>query len=142
MTVYATIDDLIARYGEDELVELTDRADPPAGTVDATVADKALADASQEIDLYLRVRYALPLDTVPSVIGRVCCQIARYTLHVNGAPEKVGKSYEEAIALLVKIARSTVELGIDAVEPASAPSAAPAVSGPGRVFSRDSLKDF
>ena len=53
---YATQKDMIDRFGEEDLITLTDRADrakPPTGKIDAKVLNKALSDAADLIDGYL-----------------------------------------------------------------------------------------
>ena len=58
---YATLQDLISAFGERKLVQLTDRAEPPADLVDAQVAAEALGYADNLIDGYLAARYVLRL---------------------------------------------------------------------------------
>ena len=53
---YATLDQLTDRYTERLLRQLTDRAAPPAGAIDAEVVDRALADTDAVIDGYLAGR--------------------------------------------------------------------------------------
>lgn len=59
---YATRQDIIDRYGEDELIVAADHDED--GVADATVVEQGLADASDEIDAYLAGRYTLPLAVV------------------------------------------------------------------------------
>lgn len=102
---YATVADLVTRYGEAELIDLTDRADPPVGVVDADVADGAIADASGEVDAYLGVRYALPVSPVPAHLLTAVCDIARYRLHGNRVTDEVRTRYEDAIRWLKDVAQ-------------------------------------
>lgn len=117
MPVYAQVSDLIDRYGEQEIAQLTDRATPPIGAVDAVVAERALSDADAEIDAHLSGRYSLPLASVPPVLTRVACDIARYRLWDDQAPDEVRSRYEDARRLLESIAAGKVTLG-----PAQSPS--------------------
>jgi len=108
---YATVTDLVDRFGESELIDLTDRAQPPAGMIDADVAGKALADACGEADAYLGVRYSLPLTApVPLVLVAVVCDIARYRLYENRATEEVRKRYEDAVRWLRDVSRGAAVL--------------------------------
>lgn len=116
---YATVQDLTDRFGEAELIALTDRADPPAGAVDATVAAKALDDASQLIDGYLAGRYALPLASVPSLLVTLCGDIARYRLHTDSAEGEPKARYDDAIRLLRDISGGRLTLQIAGAEPAA-----------------------
>jgi len=131
MATYAQVSDLIARFGEAEIIDLTDRADPRTGAVDATVAELALADADAEIDGYVARRYDLPLATVPPVLTRLACDIARYRLWDDRAPDEVRQRYEDATRILREIADGRHRL--EAAAP-QAPAALPAWRAPGRVM--------
>ncbi|PKG72986.1 DUF1320 domain-containing protein, partial [Shewanella sp. GutCb] len=76
VSVYASSAQMVARFGEDELVSLTDR-DGTAGAIVARVLDVALNDATALINGYLAGRYTLPLPTPPAMLERLCCDIAR-----------------------------------------------------------------
>lgn len=125
---YATVQDLQDRLGVPRLVQLTDLADPPAGTVDAAVAGKALSDASAEIDGYLMGRYAVPVTVVSALeVLRVhCVLLAHYRLLGSAADEVIRADVTAARSLLAKIAQGTV--------PLLPPAEAPAVAGVGQVL--------
>ncbi|BBL70331.1 gp436 family protein [Methylogaea oryzae] len=131
---YAVKQDLIDRYGEAELIQLTDRAS--LGIIDDTVLGQAIGDAAAEIDGYLSGRYQLPLASVPSVLVRIACDIARYRLYDQAAAEQVTKRYDDAVAMLRSIAKGELSLGTDG---ASAPTVANTaqIESAGSVFSRD-----
>jgi phage gp36-like protein len=63
---YAQPSDMIARYPNRDLVQLTNE-DPTQQVVDDSVLQQALADASAEIDGYLESRFTLPLSDAPAV---------------------------------------------------------------------------
>jgi phage gp36-like protein len=108
---YATQQNLIDRFGEDELIQLTDRDN--LGVINTTVIDRALADADAQINGYLSVRYTLPLATpVPTELERIACDLARYSLYQDRMTEIVGKRYEAAIALLRDVAAGRAKLGV------------------------------
>jgi phage gp36-like protein len=130
---YAIQSDLEQRYGADELTQLTDRAG--AGVPDAIVVARSLADADAEINGYLASRYALPLATVPPVIVRIACDIARYRLWEDRASEEVRRRYEDARRLLESIAKGMVSLGLP--EASAAPALAAVSLGNARVMTRD-----
>lgn len=109
---YCTQQDLIDRFGEDELVQLTDRAN--AGVIDEAVLTQAIGDAGAEIDGYLGGRYTLPLATVPVVLKRLACDIARYNLYDEAASEQVTRRYDGAVNFLRMVARGDISLGVDA----------------------------
>lgn len=130
---YATQADLEARFGVDELTQLTDRVG--AGVPDAAIVARALADADAEIDGYLASRYDLPLTTVPPVLARIACDIARYRLWEDRASEEVRLRYEDARRMLESIARGQVSLGLPAAN--AAPALAEVSLGNARVMTRD-----
>ena len=105
---YAALVDLQIRYGEAEILQLSDRDSD--GGHDSGVIDAALADASGEMDGYLSVRYSLPLAQVPIMLSRICCDIARYRLWSDDATDQIRKRYEDAIADLGKIASGAIQL--------------------------------
>lgn len=140
---YATVADLVARYGEDEIIQRTDRVN--AGVIAQDIAQKALDDAAAEIDCYLASRYQLPLPTVPPHLARIACAIARYRLWEDLASERVRQDYEDAVKLLTAIARGTVSIGLPATLPPEnrpAPSLAAAKSGPPPVFGHDQFGGY
>ncbi|MBZ0251558.1 MAG: DUF1320 domain-containing protein [Burkholderiales bacterium] len=114
MPVYATRQEMIDRFGEAEIRQLTDRRDPPAGAIDDTVLDGALADADGMVDSYLAGRYQLPLASVPKILKRYACDIARYFLWKDNAGDTVRRAYEDAEKFLKAVAAGTVALGLDA----------------------------
>ena len=109
---YATQQDIIDRYSEDQLLIIADRDND--GVADTDVVDQALEDASSEIDTYIAAKYELPLTTVPLVITRICVDISMYRLAADRdmATEERRKRYEDAIALLRRISTGEVSLGI------------------------------
>lgn len=140
---YATAADLIARFGEDELIQLTDRSG--AGVPDAAVVARALEDSGAEIDGYLASRYRLPLPTVPALLARIACDIARYRLWEDRASDEVRRRYEDARRLLENLSSGKVSLGLPAdLPPASQPalSLAAANSGPAPVFGPDQMGGY
>ncbi len=108
---YASQQNLIDRFGQDELIQLTGRASLDA--IDATVVARALADADAEINGYLSTRYTLPLSPVPAVLEKLACDIARYQLFENAATEIVKQRYENAVRFLKDVAAGKVTLGVD-----------------------------
>lgn len=130
---YATQQDLIDRFGSQELIELTDRAS--TGAIDATVITRALNDADAEINGYLAGRYSLPLATTPPALSRMACDIARYRLYEDRATEAVTQRYKDAVRFLDGIAKGLVSLGLNAA--GTAPEAASGgvkTQGKDRVF--------
>lgn len=141
---YATQQDMTDRYGAEELIQLTDRTNVPASTVDADVVASVLGDATATIDSYLGGRYALPLSAVPDALTRICCDLARYHLWGNQAePDSaVTRNHDEALAWLVNVAKGTVKLDAAGIAPVQSGSGVVLSDGPERQFTRDSLRGW
>ena len=122
---YAVQQDMVDRFAQTELVQLTNPDNPAATTINATVLGQALADADAAIDGYLQGRYTLPLAVVPKVIVRYACDIARYFLYDDRATEQVEKRYNDAIKFLEQVAKGAITLGLSATgaQPAEADGA-------------------
>lgn len=138
---YATQQDLVDRFGETEVIQLSDRAS--TGAIDAAVVAAKLADAEAEIDSYLAGRYTLPLDPVPLTLQRIACDITRYHLYDDRPTEYVAKRYDAAVAFLKAVNKGDIQLGVDAGGAAPPSQAgAPSFTSCEPVFTRDTLKDF
>jgi len=138
---YATQQDMIDRFGEDELISLTDRND--VGVIDATVISRALEDAQDLIDVYLaKASYALPLTTVPRILKRISCDIARHSLYDEDSTEQVDERFKEALKTLKSIASRDVELNIDGAKPATETGDAAVFQGDDPVFTMNNMKGF
>jgi len=137
---YATLQDLQTRFGEAELVERTDRAG--GQVIDAAVAQRALDDASAEIDGYLSVRYAVPVSPAPALLVTLCCDIARYRLHQPVAAEGIRSAYQDAVRSLRDIADGRAALAGAALPTASTLGGPVRSDAPARELSRDALRDF
>lgn len=139
---YATRQDMVDRFGETEMIQISDRG-IPATAIDAAVVDAKLADAAAEIDGYLGQRFTLPLASVPAVLKRIATDLARYHLYDDRATEQVTKRYDDAIAFLRGVAKGDLSIGVD--DGGTAPTqtiGAPSFVEGESVFSRDKLRDF
>lgn len=105
---YCTLQNMIDRFGDEELIQLTDR--DGAGAVDETVLDQAIADAGAEIDGWLAGRYPLPLAEVPPSLTLRACDMARYFLYAAAPTELVQARYDAAVTWLKAVARGDVAL--------------------------------
>lgn len=105
---YATLDALVARAGETEVLQVADRDQD--GVADADVIAEALANADNTIDGYIASQYSLPLPVTPGLVTTWAVSIARYWLHGNVPPENVVKDYDDAIAALKDVARGLIKL--------------------------------
>lgn len=117
---YATVSDMVARFGEQEMVLLTDLVNIPPTTIDEDRVALKLEDATSYVEGYIGQVYRLPLRgclkpaTVPGgepvyvsppVLVRLVCDVARYYLHDDLAPEnEVYRRYRAATKELEAIA--------------------------------------
>ena len=116
---YATAQDLIDRFGERELIELTD---PDLVAVQAEKVERAIADAQAYADSFIGRVYTLPLTgcvkpapvvgdpfatelVAPPQLTRIAVDVARYYLYKDFAPEnEVYLRYKAAEKELLAIA--------------------------------------
>lgn len=111
-----TKDDLIHRFGSDEIANLTDKEHYQ--TVDDTVIAYAITDASALVASYLKPAGLITetptgsfiytvngtIQPVPKALSLKLCDIARYYLYENGTTDIVEKRYSEAIDWLKMVA--------------------------------------
>ena len=137
---YASVDDMVARFGELEVLQLTDRNQD--GVINEEVAAVALADATAEIDAYLG-RFKRPFTDTPPILKRLCCDIARYRLAAASGvliTEEIRNRYKiDVLDLLRAMAKGEVQLGVDesGAEIPTDSDGVMFVNGKNRVFSRD-----
>ncbi|WP_306148909.1 MULTISPECIES: gp436 family protein [unclassified Roseibium] len=141
---YATQQDLIERFGEEELIQLTDRTNLPASTIDANVVAAALSDAENLANSYLAKRFQLPLEPVPEVLTRTISEITRYFLHGRRTDkdDPVTRDYLKALAWLKDAAKGLVELDVAGTTPDQSGNGQVQFEAPDRVFSRGALAGF
>ena len=140
---YATLSDLVDRYGEGMLVMLTDRAIVPRGMVDEAVVARALADADALVDGYLAGRYVLPLSAVPPLVAQIAAQIAISNLHVTTPEPKIAAEKDAAIAQLRDIAKGVILLPSSAGDqPSGTGSGGVIVTDRSRPMSADQMTGF
>jgi phage gp36-like protein len=138
---YAVKQDMIDRFGEREVIALTDRAN--TGAVNDAVLGIALAQADAEIEPYLIGKVKLPFVTVPKVLAGYACDIACYRL--TGAEvietETVRNRYKDAIRFLEHVAKGVISLGLDVNnQPAPAQNTVQFTTS-SKVFSRDATEN-
>lgn len=124
---YATAEDLIARFGEVDVIRLS----APEGQLDQAVdyarVNLALDSATALIDSYVRRRYATPLSPVPQEIRDACCTLARYDLargEQKTPSEQMMAERKETLAWLALIADGKAFL-----DAALAAATAPGIAG-------------
>ena len=138
---YASYDDLVTRFGETKLTQLTDRATPLARVPDRGVIEAALADATETIDGYAAGRYLTPLSPVPAPVLRWCADMAFYYLHTGTGkvPDDVRKMFEDALAM----SKGVIVFRAEGVPAANVPGGGSIkLDAPARIFTPESLKGF
>lgn len=122
--IYATRTDMTQRFGEAELVDLTDR--DSTGQIGAAVLARAMDDAQATVDGYIGKVYRLPLAgclkpaTVvgaaavyvpPPMLTRVVCDLARYYLYTELPDEhEVARRHKQALIELMSLATGKTQL--------------------------------
>lgn len=122
---------------------------PPAEVEVALAAVAKIGDAVEEtqglVDGYLLKRgYKLPLTKVPSILAGWARAITRYKLHSHRVSEEktdpIVRDYRDALKFLEQVAAGKFSLGLgDSLPAAGGP---PQITGPGRTFSMDTLRDY
>jgi phage gp36-like protein len=81
---YAVKQDMIDRFGQLEIQQLTDKRDPPAGAINDVVLGRALADADGDIDSALRAATRCRSRACRRSWCAYACDLARYYLYGIG----------------------------------------------------------
>jgi len=139
---YATIAAMQQRFGERELIYLSERDDEPVDVINTAVIEQAITDASDVIDGYLAGRYELPLVTVPNLLEQFCCDIARYKLGTNDTPEHIETRNKEAIKFLTSVAKGELSIGVNALGQDAKVQNTATIQSAGSVFAREKTKGF
>ena len=140
MVLYANRESLIKRYTLKVLEQIAWL--PETQTLDEAKVQEALEDASQTIDSYLGGRYALPLKTVPVVLERHCCYIARYFLEKNRATDQARQDYEDTLRFLEKVASGAISLGLSDDDETVESENGAMMESAGSVWGRNTSKGF
>ena len=126
---YITYADLVLAFGEDEILQLTDR--DRDGASDPLVIEDAIAFADSHIDSYLREKYEVPLALLPANLKGMACDFARYRLYQDQPTELVQNRYDVGCFYLKDVARGLVNLDTGSGGPSLI-----AYSQPAQVFTR------
>lgn len=139
---YAQVQDMVDRYGEEELILLTDTTGTPPSVInEARVAEK-LEDADAEINGRISARVTVPVTPVPRILVAKACMLARYYLYPRNCPDQVRQDYEDTIAWLTLVADGDVVLGDNASAPTPTVSGGPQIAAPARTFTSGTLSSL
>ena len=117
---YATVQDMVTRFGANELIRLTTPADQALDGIVTAVADTALNSASVMMDSFIGRRYKTPMDLPPPVVTDMCCDIARFRLSTGDQKtpsEEVRARHKDAMSWLESVSKGLVVLELDEVAP-------------------------
>ncbi len=142
--IYYTQADYTARWGDQELVRVTD--EDGTGQPDPFTFEQAAADASATVDSYLAGRYPLPLaEPFPRILKAMAGALVRELLHTQFPTETVTREADRARAQLRDLSTGKAKLLLETGEEAPLPqnaSSGIAWSAPPRVFTADVLDKF
>ena len=101
--MYLTRDELIERFGEQEIVKLERNI---ARTPDAhpATSEKAISDAEEAVNSFVAARYPMPLPVTTEPVKRAVAVVARYYLYKDKPTEIVRLDYEDVMSWLKNIA--------------------------------------
>lgn len=122
--MYCAITDIQDSISEKVLVDLVN--DETAAWHDFTDPEdplskrvlKVIADVDEEINGYLRQRFALPLPQNVGILNKIAIDISVFYLYSrrpsrNGLPERLERAYERRISQLKDIQKGTISLGVE-----------------------------
>lgn len=117
---YVTKANMIARFSEAEIIQRTDRAEPPLEAIDDSVLNGAMTRADAYADDALRGRYAVPVAAPSLTLVTFAENLARRYLYDDGMSQAVKDGYEEAIAWFAGVSRGTIKLDAPAADSTTA----------------------
>lgn len=111
--MYVTADVMRLKFGESELIQLTDVEAPYLGIINMDKLNAAMQEANSEIDAYVGSRYPLPLQTIPPFLMNIGCNLARYYAVTGDLSENdpIKNRYDSSIKTLTKISKGELTLG-------------------------------
>lgn len=111
--MYATADAMREKFGERELIQLTDTEEPYQYAININKLNRAMREANSEIDAYVGSRYSLPLQTIPPFLIEIGCNLARYYAVTGDLSENdpIKNRYDSSIKTLIRISKGELTLG-------------------------------
>ena len=110
--MFATLEAMRDKFGERELIELTDIEQPYTDAINMNRLNAAMQQANSEIEGYM-ARYSLPLQTVPPFLQSIACDMTRYHATTGAMSENspIKTRYEAALKTLKEISKGTIQIG-------------------------------
>jgi phage gp36-like protein len=137
--LYCSKQGLIDRFSEYELIQLTDR--DGLGVINDEVLNRAIEDASTEMDAYLS-RFNFTVDNLPKSLKPLACDIARYRLYDEDPIEHIVTRYNNAIKFLKAVNKGEITLGTTTQDSEVTSNDLPEIHSAGSVFGRDKSSGF
>jgi phage gp36-like protein len=137
--LYCSKQGLIDRFSEVELIQLTDR--DGLGVINDEVLNRAIEDASTEMDAYLS-RFNFTADNLPKSLKPLACDIARYRLYDEEPTEHIITRYNNAIKFLKAVNKGEITLGTTTQDSEVTSNDLPEIHSAGSVFGRDKSSGF
>ena len=111
--MYATVEGMKRKFGESELIQLTETEPPYLDAINMDKLNAAMQEANSEIDAYVGSRYPLPLQLIPPFLTEIGCNLARYYAVTGDLSENdpIKNRYESSIKTLTKISKGELTLG-------------------------------
>ncbi len=110
---YVTAAEMIKKFGEAEIIQLTDNEEPYQYVINHEKLDSAIEEAVSEIDGFVLGRYPQPLQVIPPFLKNIGCHIARYHLCTLAIAENdpIKVRYDDALKKLKMISKGEMGLG-------------------------------
>ncbi|MBA3027444.1 MAG: DUF1320 domain-containing protein [Desulfobacterium sp.] len=134
---YCTQDDILLQLDEETLILLTD--DDAIGAVDDAIVTRCIADADEEIDSALAVRYTLPFADTPALVRKLSVDLAICNLYgrrLAVMPEERKARCGQARDMLDKFARGLRSLDVPEPDSKAGSGAVVSTKKSDRIFSR------
>ena len=111
--MYATVEGMKRKFGESELIQLTETEPPYLDAINMDKLNAAMQEANSEIDAYVGSRYPLPVQLIPPFLTEIGCNLARYYAVTGDLSENdpIKNRYESSIKTLTKISKGELTLG-------------------------------
>ncbi|MFH2504034.1 DUF1320 domain-containing protein [Klebsiella indica] len=111
--MYCSVDDMVEVFSLPTMTQISQRPGTDRTLVNTPVVEKAIKDASAEINMYLDSRGLLPVTDIPEILTRICCDMAFYYLHLKPTTEgAVSMAYKTRVRQLEKVASGSLSLGL------------------------------
>ena len=110
---YVTVEAMQLKFGERELIQLTDNEAPYQHAINMDKLNAAMQEANSEIDAYIGSRYPLPLQVMPPFLVNIGCNLARFYGNTGDLAENnpIKARYDASIKTLTKISKGELTLG-------------------------------